>query len=96
VFDSNLTFDKTRDTLCGAAGRALGMVVNKMKYINNMGFQSYTKLYENCVCPVMDYCSGIWGIRKFQIAENVHNRAMRFFLGVHRFTPIAAMTGDMG
>ena len=28
--------------------------------------------------------------------NSVHNRAIRMFLGVHRFAPISAITGDMG
>ena len=31
-----------------------------------------------------------------QSVENVQLRAMRYFLGVHRFTPILATVGDTG
>ena len=50
----------------------------------------------NCVVPVMDYCSSIWGYKKYQQIDNVQNRAMRFYLGVHRYAPIAAISGDLG
>ena len=43
-----------------------------------------------------DYCSGVWGFRDFHKGDMVQNRVIRYFLGVHRFTPILAINGDMG
>ena len=43
-----------------------------------------------------DYCSGVWGFRDFYKGDMIQNRAIRYFLGVHRFTPILAISGDMG
>ncbi len=48
------------------------------------------------VCPVMDYGSAIWGFKTYDKLEQVHNRAMRFFAGVHRLCPKPGFTGDMG
>jgi hypothetical protein len=44
----------------------------------------------------MDYMAGIWGSKINVRGEMVQNRAIRYFLGVHKFTPILAITGDMG
>ena len=44
----------------------------------------------------MDYCSSVWGVKRHQSLDNVQHRAMRYFLGVHRFTPILTMVGDTG
>ncbi|XP_064794113.1 coiled-coil domain-containing protein 90B, mitochondrial isoform X1 [Oncorhynchus masou masou] len=49
-----------------------------------------------CVCPVLDYSAGVWGAKRYFRKEHVHNRAVRYFLGVHKFAPILAITGDMG
>jgi len=38
----------------------------------------------------------VLGCKSYQKNDNVQNRAMRCFLGVHRFTPILAMVGDTG
>ena len=46
--------------------------------------------------PVMDYGATVWGFKYFQAIENVQNRAMRFYLGVHRFASVEAMAGDLG
>ena len=45
---------------------------------------------------VTDYCSGVWGFRDFNKGDMIQNRAVRYFLGVHRFTPLLAISGDMG
>ena len=44
----------------------------------------------------MDYASGVWGYRSYNKPNNVHNRAQRAFLGVHRFTSNVVVNGDMG
>jgi hypothetical protein len=64
--------------------------------MKEFGFKSYEKLIHNCVFPVLDYCSTVWGDKKYQQLDNVQNRAIRYYLGVHRFAPVAAITGDVG
>ena len=44
----------------------------------------------------MDYCSGIWGRQNNDNILKVHNRAIRCFLGVNKYAPIAGFQGDMG
>ena len=46
--------------------------------------------------PVLDYFSGVWGFKSFYKIDMIQNRAIRYLMGVHRFTPILALTGDMG
>ena len=61
-----------------------------------MPFDVFTKLYDALVWPVSAYGAAIWGDRAFSCIDAVHNRAMRFYLGVGRYTPMAAVVGDMG
>ena len=71
-------------------------MISKIHSFKDVGFETYTKLYYSCVVPVTDYCSGVWGFRDFNKGDMIQNRAIRYFLGVHRFTPILAISGDMG
>jgi len=48
------------------------------------------------VCPILDYCSETWGFQNYASVNTVQNKAIRIFLGVHRFAPLAAIHGDMG
>ena len=84
------------EVLANSAGRALGGVIAKFRTINDMGVNTYTKLFHSCVVPVMDYCAGVWGLTKNVKAESVQHRALRYFLGVHKFAPNLAIEGDMG
>ena len=61
-----------------------------------MGYSTFTKLFESCICPILDYSSGVWGYHKFEKINTIQKRAMRIFLGVHRFAPKLALEGDMG
>jgi len=37
-----------------------------------------------------------WGFKPLSTIDSVQNKAVRIFLGVHRFAPLAAVNGDMG
>ena len=78
------------------ASRALGGIINKIHSMKEFGFKSYEKLVSSCVFPVLDYCSTVWGYKQYKQLDNVQHRAIRYYLGVHRFAPIAAITGDIG
>ena len=91
-----LNYEPNSEILSQAAGRALGSIVAKYKAHGCMGYTTYTKLFDSCVYPVMDYASGVWGFDKSPEIRKVFNRAQRIFLGVHKFAPIVALEGDMG
>ena len=48
------------------------------------------------VWPVIAHGAATWGDRNFACIESVQNRAMRYYLDVCRYTPTAAVAGDMG
>jgi hypothetical protein len=95
-FDEFMTFDECAKVLGNSAGRALGGVIAKFKQMKNIGYKTYSKMYDAAVVPVSDYGSGVWGYKEFSAHNNVHNRALRYFLGVHRFAPNVALQADMG
>ncbi len=94
--DEYLTFTKTADILSTAAGRALGAMINRYRSLNELGYDTYTKLYDSLVTPIIDYASAIWGFKSHESLDKIQNRATRFFMGVHRFAPILGHVGDMG
>lgn len=96
TLDYSLSFEKCFESLSDSGGRALGAIINKFKLLKNVGYKTFTTLYKTGVKSVLHYGSTVWGSRKPSKLDCVQNRAMRYFLGVHRYTPIAAMLGDMG
>ncbi len=91
-----LLYEYTADILSKSATRALGSVINKFRSLKNMGFKTYTKLFNACVVPVIDYSSEIWGFKPFECSEKVQINALRFFFGVHKFAAHHALYGDSG
>ena len=61
-----------------------------------MGYQTFSKCVETCVYPVMEYGSEIWGGIKDAATDQIQLKAIRAFLGVHKFAPNLAIMGDMG
>ena len=84
------------NVLAYSGGRILGSLYTKFKNNKGFGYTTYTKMFDSCVSPILDYCSGVWGYNKLEKLNTVQNRAIRLFLGVHRFTPNKAIKGDMG
>ena len=91
-----LDFNITAKMVAQSAGRALGLLIAKFKSLGGMPFDVFSKLYDSLVWPVIAYGAVIWGDRAFACIDTVHNRAMRFYLGVGRYTPSAAIAGDIG
>lgn len=96
VFDEFMTYEAGTKVLADSAGRALGSVVNKLKICRDLGYSTYSQLYDACVSPILNYASGIWGFKDCKVADSIQNRAARCFLGVHKFAPILAVQGDLG
>ena len=94
--DDHLTFKETVDVLAASASRALGYIRFKLKYLKECRCSTFTQLYSACVCPIMDYASGVWSTKPWENLEKIQYKALRYFLGVHRFAPIDVLVGDSG
>ena len=89
-------YNVTAKMLADAGGRALGSIICKYRKLNGLGYNTYSKLYDTCVCPVLDYGSEVWGFKNYEKIDHIQNRAVRAFLGVHNFAPNLGIHGDMG
>ena len=85
----------TANVLSDASGRALGAVTSRYYSVNGLHYDTYSKLYNNLVVPVMDYSSAIWGYKDYNKNNTVQHRAMRTFLGVGKYTAIPALYGEL-
>jgi hypothetical protein len=92
----NMKYDNMVDILSNSSSRALGALLSKYKIAGDMGYGTYQTLYNNCVIPVMDYGCEIWGYDDFNKNNMVQNRAMRYYLNVNRYCPIAGLYSDLG
>ena len=81
-----------------SASCALGAILAKCKQLGGLPFEVpvFVKLYDSLVWPVLDYSASIWGSKTFSAVNSFHNRVCRYFLGVEKYTPNAAVHGDFG
>ena len=79
-----------------SASRALSLLISKDKYFGGMPYECFTKCYNATVQSVIEYSAAIWGTKPFSSISAVQNRACRYFLGLGRYAPNAAINGDMG
>ncbi len=69
--------------------------MNKHKLCGGMYYELYKKLYDTCITPVMDYCGAMWGFKDYDKFNTIHNRVIRAYLRVHRFSSNIAIQGDL-
>lgn len=96
IFDEHLTFENASSVFADSAGRALGSISSKVKSMKNVGYGTFTKLYNSGVKPILNYCSGVWGFQNWKSLQKIQNRAIRFYLGVHKFVSTPGLHGEMG
>ncbi|XP_050392671.1 uncharacterized protein LOC126811173 isoform X1 [Patella vulgata] len=96
TLDEHLNFENCATILSQSGSRAMGAVISKIHSYKTISFKTYEKLYESCVVPITDYCSGVWGFKQFDKIDQTQNRAIRYFFGLHRFAPKVAYNGDIG
>lgn len=85
------------ERLSEAGGRALGSgIILKIHNPNNFWIKTFEKLVSSCVVQILDYNSSVWAFQDYAFVNLVQNKAIRFFLGVHKFAPRVATNGDVG
>ena len=95
ILDEHLTYNECATTLADSAGRNLGSVISKFYSFKNIGYSTFSKLYDTTVWPILDYYSSIWSFKKHNYAAKVQDRPARYFLGVHKNAPSLAMQGKI-
>ena len=91
LFNEHLHDKPCVDALTGAATRSFGRVVNLFKQLKNTGINSYQLLYESYVPYTLNFGAAVWSFSEQSAPQVLSNRNKQFYLGVHAFTPVAAM-----
>ena len=93
-----LNFKECAYVLPDTAGRSLSVVISKcfpFKY-TSVGWNYFSKLYDSTVYSIMSYSAGIWNFCNHLPGQKIQNRAIRYFLGVHKNAPVLALQSEMG
>ena len=94
--DAHLKMNVTIKKYADSGSRALGAIITKYKQMPYMCYKTYTKLFDACVYPILDYCSPIWSHCNCNDIDDIQYRAMRVYLGINRYAAKIAIIGDMG
>ena len=61
-----------------------------------LGFNTYKKLYDSCIVPIMDYAGGVWGYEPNENLKRKEYKSGPCFFGVNKYAPIVGVEGEMG
>jgi hypothetical protein len=96
VLSQHLDYAVTAKAVAKSANITLGLLIAKCKLMGGLPYETFTKLYDSTVWATISYGAAIWGTAEFSCINAVQNRACRYFLGVGKYTPNAAVSGEMG
>ncbi len=58
--------------------------------MKDFGFNTFEKLYNSCVIPILDYNSAVWGFKQYKHIDNVQTGlygTIWVFTGSRQFSP---------
>ena len=96
TLNNTLDYNITVKYVAQASTRALGLLISKFRSIGGLSYDVYTKLYDTLVWSIISNVVAIWETREYSSLNAVQHRDCCFFLGVGKYTPNAAVCGDMG
>ena len=96
LFTEHLDYNLMTKMVAQSASRALGLLISKDKSFGGMPYDCFTKCYNATVQATIDYSAAVWGTKSVSCVNAIQNRACRYFLGLGRYAPNAAVNGDMG
>lgn len=66
-------------------------------YANNwMGFSTFKTLYKVCIANACGYSADVLGYGVFSKFDSVRSLALRWYIGVQKFVPLAALEARAG
>ena len=96
LMDEHLSLDPMVDQLSEAGSHALGQIIGKTHDNFDLGYSSFTKNFESCMAPVLDYSSGSWATgNDFTKLDSVQLRASHFYCSLPKNTPIVRLINEM-
>ena len=96
VFTEHLDLMQMSKIVAQSASRALGLLILKSEALGGMTYECFTKCNDAPVQSIVDYSAAVWGTKSVSPISAVQNRACRFFRGLGRYSPNAAVNDDMG
>ncbi len=96
VLQENLDFKVTEEVVAGAAGKALGAIISQFKCLKNVRFNTFSKMYQANVVPVVDCNPSVLGYASYDCSVKAQFVAIMYFLEVHPNAPLLVLEGDMG
>ena len=101
ILDEFLVMNSAVDTLSKAGMRALGSVIGRTRSVYDLGYKSFSMMYNSYVISVLSYGLSCWvpnssNINLYSQLEQIQHKAIRYYSGLPKTCPIAGMECDMG
>ncbi len=86
----------TASMIAKAAACALGLLVAQSKVNGSMPYGVFSHLHDLLVQTIIDYVAAVWGTHELSCISAILHRTCRLLMGVGKYTPNAAVQGDIG
>lgn len=96
LFSCKLQWSPATEVLSQQAKKAFIIIIKNTKKIWPLTFESFFKIFDSMILPILTYGSEIWGYKKYDSLERVQLMACRYFLGVSNRAPNKCVLGECG
>ena len=93
---SNLLWNKHTCNSSTQAKKLLIGTFRSLGCLHDLSYNTFFKIFDCKIAPVLLYGSEIWGFQDFSAIESVHLYACKRFLGVKRSTSNVIVYGECG
>ena len=79
-----------------STNRALSLLIAKAKSNGGFSLDIFSWIFDATVTPIIEFSAHLWAFKERPRVNQVQYNALRFFFGVGKASPIAALLGDSG
>ena len=95
-FSRNLSWHKHLNQAATQAKKVFVCIFRNLKILGNIPYQSFFKIFDAKVLPILLYGSEVWGLQHFDTIEKIHLYVCKKYLGVKINTSSLMVFGECG
>ena len=79
-----------------STNRALSLLIAKTKSNGGFPLAIFSRIFDATVTPIIEFSAHLWAFKERPKINQIQYNALRFFFGLGKASPIAALIGDSG
>ena len=91
-----LDMEESISKILDSTSRALGLLIAKTKSNGGFPLSIFSRIFDATVSPIIEFSAHLWAFKERPKVNQIQYHALRFFFGLGKASPTAALIGDSG